>query len=143
MKQIDYEDTILDYEPCAQLGTILQYMCLKHDITKTDFLVLLELHKVDKFTWEDFSTAQLTANWDKRRFYRYKESDYIDIYRKKGGKFKRYNIYKITAKTKRIVREFYNLLSGRTPLPAVAYDSRARYRDNRLAYKINKLNGST
>ena len=139
MRKVDFEEAIHDYQPCAHLGTVLKYVCDKHGISRQDFLVLLEVHKVNEFTWNDFATAELTASWDKRRFYRWKEEGLIKLYRAKDGKFRKYNIYTCTPKAKRAVKEFYDLLSGKTPIPSVAYDSNAKYSSNRLARKIEKL----
>ncbi len=140
MRKIDFEEAIHDYQPCAHLATILKYICDKHGITRQDFLVLLEIHSVGEFTWGDFATAELTASWEKRRFYRWKDDGLIEVYRAKGGKFRKYNIYRCTRKAKNMVKEFYDLSSGRTPIPVVAYNKNATYSSNRLAVKTNKLN---
>ena len=140
MRKIDFEDAIHDFKPCAHLGTVLKYICDKHGISRQDYLVLLEVEAVGEFTWGDFATAELTASWEKRRFYRWKDEGLIDLYRAKDGKFRKYNIYKCTRKAKNMVREFYDLLSGRTPIPVVAYSENSRYSSNRLALKTKKLN---
>lgn len=139
MKKIDYQEAIQKYEPCAHIGTVLKLMCDKHSISRQDFIVLLEVHSFGEFTWDDFATAELTASWDKRRFYRWKDDGYIELYRAKDGKFRRYNIYRCTRRAKNIVREFYDYLSGKKDIPTVAYSKNATYSSNRLALKTNKL----
>ena len=138
MRKIDFQDAIHDYQPCAQLGTVLKYICDKHGITRQDFIVLLEVHSKGEFTWNDFATAELTASWDKRRFYRWKEENLVELYRAKDGKFRRYNIYRCTRKTKNMVKNFYDLLSGKETIPKLAYSTNHSYSSNRLARKIEK-----
>ena len=139
MRQVDFEDAMRENHPCRHLATILKYICDKYDMTRTDFLVLLEIVALDSFTWEDFATAQLTAPWDKRRFYRWKEAGLVKLHRAKDGKFQKYNIYKGTRLATTRVLEFYDLLSGKKQLPDLAFDESARYSSNRLVKKINKL----
>lgn len=139
MKRADWEEAVFKYEPCAQLGTVLKMMTDKYGISRGDLFVLLELHSLKEFTWEDFGTAKLTANWDKHRWYRFKNDEWVTLYRAKDGKFKMYNIYKVTTKTKRMIKEFYSYLSGKTELPSIAYDKAARYSSKRLCAKIKKL----
>ena len=139
MRKIDFEDAIHDFQPCAHLGTVLKYICDKHGISRQDFIVLLEIAAVGEFTWGDFATAELTASWEKRRFYRWKDDGLIEVYRAKDGKFRRYNIYRCTRKAKNMVKEFYDYLSGRTQIPTVAYSKNATYSSNRLAHKLTKL----
>lgn len=140
MRKIDFQDAIHDFQPCAHLGTVLKYICDKHGISRQDFIVLLEIHNLSEFTWGDFATAELTASWEKRRFYRWKDDGLIEIIRKKDGKFRKYNIYACTRKAKNMVKDFYNYLSGRNPIPTVAYSKNATYSSNRLALKTKKLN---
>ena len=136
MRKIDFQDAIHDYQPCATLGTVLKYICDKHGITRQDFIVLLEIHSINEFTWNDFATAELTASWDKRRFYRWKDEGLVELYRAKDGKFRKYNLYRCTRKTKTMVREFYDLLSGKLPIPTLAYSTNQSYSSNRLVRKI-------
>lgn len=139
MRRIDFQEAIHDFQPCAHLGTVLKYICDKHSISRQDFIVLLEVAALDNFTWDDFATAQLTASWDKRRFYRWKDEGLIDLYRAKDGKFRKYNIYKCSRKARTWVREFYDYLSGKEQLPPVSYDTNATYSSNRLSRKLQKL----
>ena len=138
MRRIDFQEAIHDFQPCAHLGTILKYVCDKHNISRQDFIVLLEVNALDEFTWNDFATAELTASWDKRRFYRWKEEGLIEIYRAKDGKFRKYNIYKCSRRARMYVREFYDLLSGKKQLPEIAYNKNHKYSSNRLARKLEK-----
>lgn len=103
-------------------------------------MVLLEIHKEKEFTWNDFATAELTASWDKRRFYRWKADGLVELYRAKDGKYRMYNIYRCTRKTKNMVREFYRYISGEQPVPTMAFSKNATYTSNRLARKINIQN---
>ena len=139
MRKADLNEAILENHICAQLGTVIKYICDKHGISRQDFFVLLELHGKSRFTWDDFATAELTASWCKHRWYRFKNDGYVSLYRAKDGKFRKYNIYKVTRKTDKAVEEFYALLSGVKPLPDVAYNTNARYNTNRLARKLEKL----
>lgn len=139
MRKIDFQEAIQEFQPCAHLGTVLKYICDKYGVSRQDFLVLLEIHAKGEFTWDDFATAELTASWGKRRFYRWQEAGLTELYRAKDGKFRKYNIYRCTRKAKKIIKEFYDLLSGKLDIPSVAYDTNARYNSNRLARKIEKL----
>lgn len=139
MKVEDYYDLVRDKQPCSQLGTVIKLITIDYDIFQMDLMVLLELHGVGEFTWDDFATAQLTSSWNKKRFYMFKDNGWVDLYRAKDRKFQKYNIYKPTRKCTTMVRAFYDYLSGKTPLPDRAFSSRERYRSNRLTVKINKL----
>ena len=139
MRRVDFEEAIHDFQPCKHLATIIKYICDKHQMTRQDFMVLLEVSALEHFTWEDFATAELTASWDKRRFYRWKDTGLVELYRAKDGKFQRYNIYKCTRRARARVREFYDLLSGKEELPTLAFSENAKYSSNRLVRKINKL----
>ena len=142
MRKPDWEEAVIKYEPCALLGTVLKLITDKYEISRGDLYTLLELHKKKEFTWEDFGTAELTANWDKHRWYRMKNDSLVELYRAKDGKFKRYNIYRLTNKAKKMIREFYDILSGAKPLPTIAYSKNARYSSNRLVDKVNDLNNN-
>ena len=139
MKAVDFYEAMHDFEPSKHLGTILKLICDKHAISRQDFIVLLEIHARKEFTWDDFATAEITASWDKLRFYRWKDTGLIELYRAKDGKFRRYNIYRCTRKAKNIVREYYDYSSGKVTLPTLAFSKNARYSSNRLTRKINIL----
>ena len=145
MRKIDFEEAIHDFQPSKHLGTILKYICDTYEISRQDFIVLLEIHACGEFTWNDFATAEITASWDKRRFYRWKDEGLIELYRPKEGKFRRYNIYRCTRRTKMIVKKFYDLSSGKEDLPDLSYSTKFKYSSNRLVKKIKiiKDNGTT
>ena len=145
MRKIDFQEAIHEYQPCKHFSTILKLMCDEHGMSRQDFIVLLEVHAYGEFTWGDFATAELTASWDKRRFYRWKEQGLIKLIRAKDGKFKRYNIYACTRKARNIVTDFYDYSSGKKDLPVLSYSTNHKYSSNRLVKKIIKLkeNGPT
>lgn len=140
MKKQDWEEEVLKRQPCAHIGTIIKIVCDKHKLSRTEFFVLLELHKKEEFTWNDFATAELTANWDKHRWYRLKNDDWVKLFRAKDGKFKMYNLYKVTTKTKRAVRDFYDYSSGAKLLPESSYSKNATYTSNRIVNKVKEIN---
>ena len=145
MRDVDWFEEFPRRHPGRHLGTILKYICDKHQVTRQDFIVLLEVAALKEFTWNDFATAELTASWDKRRFYRWKDEGLIETYREKDGRFRKYNIYRCTRKTKGWIKEFYDLLSGKEQLPTTSFSENFKYSSNRLTKKINKLkeNGTT
>ena len=140
MRDVDWHEEMPGRHPCAHLGTVLKHICDKYNISRQDFIILLEVVALKEFTWDSFATAELTASWDKRRFYRWKEEGLVELYRAKDGKFRRYNIYRCSRKAKSWVKEFYDLLSGKNPLPKLSYDTNQKYSSNRLVRKIEKLN---
>ena len=140
MRRVDFQEAIHKYEPSAHLGTIIKILCDRYEITRTDFFVVLELHHKKEFTWEDFATAELTANWDKHRWYRLKNNDWITLYRAKDGKHRKYNLYKMTAKAKAAVRLYYDYCSGAKPLPEHSYKKGAKYSSNRIVDKVKQIN---
>lgn len=139
MKRKDYEEAILEHQPCAQLGTVLKFICDKHEISRMDFILLLELKSIDEFTWGDFSTTVLTANWDKHRWYRLKNEGYVEMYRRRDGKYRRFSLYKTTRKTTIITNEFYNYLSRAKEIPIKGFSTKAKYTANRLNNKLRAL----
>lgn len=140
MKDDDFFDAFFERNTLAHLATVLKMLHYEANLKQMDFLVLVELHKIGEFTWGDFGTAALTSNWDKKRFYRWKDEGYIELYRKKSGASKGYNVYKLSRKSKMMVKKFYEYLSGKRPLPVKAYNKNARYTLNRTRRKIRILN---
>lgn len=138
MRQVDWEDAVLEYEPLAKWRTLRQWACYKYDINSGTLEILLELHKLKEFTTEDFGTAVLTASWSSRDFYKLRNDGWIETYRKREGKFKKYNLYNLTRKSKSMIRKIYNILSGKEQFPDEAWDGKWSYKKDRLKKKINK-----
>lgn len=140
MKDKDWHDEVYSRQPCSKLGTILSYIAHKHGITRGDLYLFLELNEVGEFTTVDFATAKITLSWSKKKFYNeYKKNGWIELYRERGGKFKRYNLYKLAPKSKRIVTEFYKLISGEKPLPNEAWNKKWSYTRVRTRRKIKDM----
>lgn len=143
MRKIDFQEAMHDFQPCAHLGTVLKLICYKYKITRQDFLVLLEVNALNEFSGSDFTTAELTAGWDKRRLYRWKDEGLVYVSRQREGRYKNYDIYECTRKAKKMIRVFNDYLSGAVAIPEQAYSANAKYSSRMLTKKINTLNGTT
>jgi len=86
------------------------YVKRKYELSETDLEMLLFLYDEGRFTSTDFKEYSNLMHWDRDRFWKMKERDFIGVWRKKNEVANRKAIYELTAKSKKIVSIVYRRL---------------------------------
>ena len=112
-----------------------------------DFELLCDLHALKKFRRQDFENGEVTLTWDKNRWKRLLDNEWIKVYRqrqpKKGHNYK---IYSLTLKGRTMIEYFYQILCGEKPIPETPQHNsimkEEKYNDKRYASAIRAFNAA-
>ena len=130
----------------ANIGVILYFIHRHYQLRMQDLTMLIKLASFDKghFTKEYFRNGMIAASYDGKKFYRMKREGWIEVARKREGGQRKYNIYKTTSKTNRMVDRIYSLLFGEELIPESHQGNRIFRQDfegnKNQRLKIKRLN---
>ena len=87
------------------------YAKKKYDLGQPDLEMLFFLYSEKIFKKENFDDYNELFPWDKKRFARLLKEGWIEYYRKTSV-HKKANLYQLTRKGRRIIKELYELMDG-------------------------------
>ena len=129
------------------IRVIRKYLCNKYNLQQGDFELLCDLHALRKFRRQDFENGTVTLTWDKQRWKRLLDDEWIKVYRERNAKKGRnYKIYCLTYKGKTTIEYFYQILCGEKPIPETPQHNpimkEETYNDKRYASAIRAFNAA-
>jgi hypothetical protein len=89
---------------------IRQFMKIKYGVTQSDLDMLLFLYSEKYFDRDKFEEFDNLLGWDKQRFEKLRQNDWIVVFRKRMGNRKA--IYQLSIKSVRMIQSIYRKLSG-------------------------------
>lgn len=89
---------------------IRQFIKIKYGITQSDLDMLLFLYSEKYFDRGKFEEFDNLLGWDKQRFEKLRQNEWIVVFRKRMGNRKA--IYQLSIKSTRMIQSIYRKLSG-------------------------------
>ena len=89
---------------------IRQFIKIKYGITQADLDMLLFLYSEKYFDRGKFEEFHSLLGWDKQRFEKLRQNEWIVVFRKRMGNRKA--IYQLSIKSNRMIQSIYRKLSG-------------------------------
>lgn len=94
---------------------VRKWALANYDITSVELELIMFLYSEKLFTRNQFETYSNFLTWDKNRFYKLLEKNYIHVWRKGGSREQ--NLYEVSFKGKKLINSIYKKLLGLEPLP--------------------------
>jgi len=69
------------------------------------------------FTIKDFKMGTYSYSWDKKRWNKLIQNDWIVVWRNRNRTTQKYNIYKISFKAKQLINKIYKIMLGYEDIP--------------------------
>jgi hypothetical protein len=85
-------------------------MKIKYGVTQSDLDMLLFLYSEKYFDRDKFEEFDNLLGWDKQRFEKLRQNEWIVVFRKRMGNRKA--IYQLSIKSVRMIQSIYRKLSG-------------------------------
>ena len=96
---------------CLKYWRVIRYFVKrKYGLSTADLDMLLFLYSEDIFSQKQFKEYNNLLSWDRHRFKRLLDNEWIEIFRPKTKRLK--TMYSVTYKTQRMVDMVYKKLSG-------------------------------
>ena len=89
---------------------IRQFVKIKYGLNQADLDMLLFLYSEKYFDRGKFEEFDTLLGWDKQRFEKLRQADWIVVFRKRMGARKA--IYQLSIKSNRMIQSIYRKLSG-------------------------------
>ena len=126
---------------------VRKYLCSKYNLRQGDLELICDLHALKTFRRQDFENGTVTLTWDKNRWKRLLDDEWIKVYRERQpSKGRNYKIYNLTFKARKLMEYYYQILCGEKPIPeAVQHNSIMKeetYNDKRYAAAIRAFNAA-
>lgn len=89
---------------------IRQFVKVKYGLSQSDLDMLLFLYSEKYFDRDKFREFETLLGWDKQRFEKLRQADWIVVFRKRMGTRKA--LYQLSIKSNRMIQSIYRKLSG-------------------------------
>lgn len=89
---------------------VRQYVKIKYELNQSDLDMLLFLYSEQYFDKDKFLEFDKLLGWDKYRFEDLRRAGWIQIFRKRAGKYKA--LYQLSIKANRMIQSIYRKLNG-------------------------------
>ena len=96
---------------------VRRWACKTYDLKDADLELLIYLDCKQFFTRNDFINGVYTYSWDKARWERLRKNDWIDVFKERNRTNYKYAVYKVSAKSRRLINRIYKVLLGQEDLP--------------------------
>lgn len=94
-----------------------------YDLQTADIELLIYLDCRGRFRREDFDEGVITYPWDHVRWNRLRNEGWIDVWRHRNHTTRKYAIFQVSRKGRRMIARIYKILLGDEQLP-VGYSSK-------------------
>lgn len=116
MKRLDASD-LKDLNLLKHYRIIRKWACKNNGLNDADLELLIYLDCVDMFTIKDFKIGTYSYSWDKKRWNKLIQNDWIVVWRNRNRTTQKYNIYKVSFKGKQLINRIYRIMLGEEDLP--------------------------
>ena len=117
---------------------IRRWACKKYKLTDADLELLFYLDAVNLFSKNDFKKGVYYYSWDNRRWNRLLKEQWITVWRHRNRTTQKYNIYKLSIKSKQLIARVYRILLGEEELPL--FKNSSTYTEKVLNTAIKNFN---
>lgn len=117
-------------------GLLEYWVRIRYDITQSDFRLLLKLNALGNFITADF--RKRIFGWDDKKRKVLIDTGWVELYRRRDGSSKNYNVYRTTKKTRRMIDSFYKKLLKEEEISTSARSNPIYAEDACTAYKRHR-----
>ncbi len=113
MKRSDFYDSYrkeLKVDFLENYGLVEYWACKTFGLSRSNFVLLLKLHALGTFITADFQVDKNIFAWDAKKQKFFMKNDWIEVYRRRDGSAKNYNVYRVTKRCRRIFNGVYKKL---------------------------------
>jgi len=96
---------------------VRKWACKTYNITDADLELLIYLDCKGRFNRQDFINGVYTMSWDKARWDRLRQGDWIEVWRHRNRTTIKYSIFKTSFKCSQVISRIYRILLGEEDLP--------------------------
>ena len=137
MKRLDADD-IKNINLLKHYRIIRKWVCKNNDLTDAELELLIYLDCINMFTIDDFKMGTYSYSWNNRRWNKLIQNDWIVVWRKRNRTTQKYNIYKLSMKSKQLIARVYRILLGEEELPL--FKNSSTYTEKVLNTAIKNFN---
>ena len=116
MKKLDARD-LKDLNLLKHYRIIRKWASRNNDLTDADLELLIYLDCMGLFTRHDFEIGAYSYSWNNRRWGGLIKNDWIIVWRHRNRTTQKYNIYKVSFKTKQLISRMYRIMLGEEDIP--------------------------
>jgi hypothetical protein len=96
---------------------VRKWACKTYGLTDSELEFLIYLDCKGMFTRNEFIQGAYTLTWDKRRWEKLRNNEWIDVWRHRNRTTIKYSIFKVSFKGKQLISRIYRVLLGTEDLP--------------------------
>ena len=96
---------------------VRKWACKTYGLKDADLELLIYLDCKNKFIRNDFINGTYTYPWDKKRWERLRQNDWIEVWRYRNKTTIKYSVFKVSQKTRRLITRMYNIMLGYEDMP--------------------------
>ena len=123
---------------------VRKWACKNNGLNDADLELLIYLDCMDLFSRKDFETGTYSYSWNNRRWNKLLQEDWIKVWRPRNRTTQKYNIYKVSFKSKQLIIRMYKILLGEEDIPTSTRRNKIMkgqsYIDKVLITSINNVN---
>ena len=120
-------------------GLVTRYFIKTTDLNRADLELLVYLNPIEYFTIKDFKQGTLLYTWDRKRFSRLQNNEWITKIHEGRGRTGGHSKYVVSSKGKRLLNRIGRILDGREDLPETILKTE-RFTDNLYSQAIRAFN---
>ena len=143
MRRLEARD-IKDMNLLKHYRIIRKWACKNNNLNDADLELLIYFDCIEYFTKNDFMEGTYSYSWDNRRWNRLLKEGWIVVWRKRNHTTKKYHIYKVSFKCKRLINSMYKIMLGEEDISISARSNKLiagkTYTDKVLTHAIYQVN---
>ena len=143
MRKLEARD-IKDMNLLKHYRIIRKWACKNNNLNDADLELLIYFDCIEYFTKNDFMEGTYSYSWDNRRWNRLLKEGWIVVWRKRNHTTKKYHIYKVSFKCKRLINSMYKIMLGEEDISISARSNKLiagrTYTDKVLTHAIHQVN---
>jgi len=141
MRRITFED-LRESKVFMYYRVVRGWARKTYDLGSADIELLFYLDGRGRFRREDFAEGVITYPWDAARWDRLRRDGWIDVWRHRNHTTRKYAIFQVSSKGKRMISRIYKILLGDEQLPVgrkSKFSTPKTYADKTYATAIDKM----
>ncbi len=116
MKKLEARD-LKEMNLLKHYRIIRKWASKTNGLTDAELELLIYLDCVNLFTIKDFKLGTYSYSWDNRRWSKLLQNKWIQVWRHRNRTTQKYNIYKVSFKTKILIQRIYRIMLGEEDIP--------------------------
>ena len=116
MRRLEAKD-IKDIGLLKHYRVIRRWACRNNNLTDSDLELLIFFDCLDLFTKQDYMMGTYAYSWDSKRWNNLLKEGWITVWRERNRTTQKYNIYKVSFKSKQLINKMYRIMLGEEDIP--------------------------